>query len=133
MSQNDPIADMLTIIRNGLSARKESVKCPYSKLKEGILEVLKEEGYIKNFKVLDIDPPKRLLKIYLKYGPNGEEVIRKIAKVSKPGRRIYRKIQELPPVLNGLGIHVLSTPSGIISDRKAREQNVGGEVICEIW
>ena len=124
---------MLTIIRNGLRIKKESVKCFHSNTKEGILEVLKEEGYITNFKVLEPDPAKKMLKIYLKYGPKGEEIIRKILKVSKPGRRIYRKIKELPPVLNGLGIHVLSTSHGIISDRKAREQNIGGEVLCRIW
>ena len=133
MSQNDPIADMLTVIRNGLVPRKESVKCPFSQTKEGILEVFKEEGYIVNFKVLELDPPKKSIKIYLKYGPKGEKVITKIMRVSKPGRRIYRKIKELPPVLNGLGINVLSTPKGIISDRKARDENVGGEVLCKVW
>ena len=133
MSQNDPVADMLTVIRNGLVPRRETVKCPYSKIKEGILEVLKDEGYIANYKILELDPPKKLVKIYLKYGPNGEEVIRKITRVSKPGRRIFRKIKELPPVLNGLGINILSTPNGVISDRKAREGNVGGEVICKVW
>jgi small subunit ribosomal protein S8 len=133
MSQSDPIADMLTIIRNGLMIRKESVKCPHSKVKEGILEVMKREGYINNLKVLELDPPRKDIKIYLKYGPDDEDVITKISRVSKPGRRIYTNIKELPLVLNGLGINILSTPKGIVSDREARADNVGGEVLCKVW
>ena len=133
MVQTDPLADMLTIIRNGLMRSKESVICPYSKTKEGILAVLKEEGYIDNYKFFDEDAVQKKMKIYLKYGPRGERVIQRIERISKPGRRFYSKIGDLKPVLNGLGIDVISTSQGVLSDRQAREKNIGGEVLCRIW
>ena len=112
---------------------KHEVHVAEAAIKAGVNLVDINDEYESTFKMLELDPPKKSIKIYLKYGPKGEEVITKIIRVSKPGRRIYRAIKELPLVLNGLGINVLSTPKGIISDRKAREENVGGEVLCKVW
>jgi small subunit ribosomal protein S8 len=133
MVQTDPIADMLTVIRNGLMVRKETVECPYSTMKENILSVLKAEGFIVNFKVMEPGPAKKALKVYLKYGPKGQDIINRIERVSKPGRRIYSKIGDLGKVRSGLGVNILSTSKGVISDKDARAQNVGGEVICRVW
>ncbi len=127
----DPIADMLTRIRNALMARHKTVEMPSSREKEGIADVLKTEGYIEEFRVA-AQGPHRLLKLYLKYGPLGEEVIRRIERVSSPGRRIYRSVQDIPRVQNGLGIAVVSTSRGILSDRECRKLNVGGEVLCTV-
>ncbi len=128
----DPIADMLTRIRNAVRIERGSVEMPISKVKRGVAEVLKREGYIWDWAVLESDPV-RVLKLDLKYGPNGERVIRHIKRVSKPGRRVYSKARDLKPVLQGLGITVLSTSRGVVSDREARQKNLGGEVLCEIW
>lgn len=128
----DPISDMLTRIRNGLSARKKSVEVPSSKLKVEICKILKEEGYILNFKETD-DEKQGILTIDLKYLPSSKPCIDGIEKISRPGRRIYKGKDELEPVLNGLGIAVVSTSKGILSDREAREQNVGGEVLLKVW
>jgi small subunit ribosomal protein S8 len=133
MVMTDPIADMLTIIRNGLTMTKEAVTCPHSKMKEGVLNVLKTEGYIANFKVMDGPGVGKSIKVYLKYGPNGEKVINRLERISKPGRRMYSSIKDLAPVRQGMGICVLSTPKGVVSDREARAQNVGGEVLCRVW
>ena len=128
----DPIADMLTRIRNAVRIERGSVEMPVSKVKRGVAEVLKREGYIWDWAVLDANPV-GVLKLDLKYGPNGERVIRHIKRISKPGRRVYSKARDLKPVLQGLGITVLSTSRGVVSDREARQKNLGGEVLCEIW
>ncbi|MBI2826792.1 MAG: 30S ribosomal protein S8 [Planctomycetia bacterium] len=128
----DPIADMLTRIRNAVRVERSMVEMPLSKVKRGLAEVLKREGYIWDWEELDIQPSKQL-RLHLKYGPNGEMVIRHIKRVSKPGRRIYSGAGSLRPVLNGLGISIISTSRGVISDREARQRNLGGEVLCELW
>ncbi|MCA9186017.1 MAG: 30S ribosomal protein S8 [Pirellulaceae bacterium] len=128
----DPIADMLTRIRNAVRVERPSVEVPLSKVKRGVADVLKREGYIWDWEEVDTQPS-RTLRLELKYGPNGERVIRHIKRVSKPGRRIYRGARDLRPILQGLGISVLSTSRGVISDREARQRNLGGEVLCEIW
>lgn len=128
----DPIADMLTRIRNGVSVERPFVEVPASKVKRGLAEVLKREGYIWDWSEVEGEQANSL-RLDLKYGPNGERVIRKIRRVSKPGRRVYSRAKELAPVLNGLGISVVSTSSGVLSDREARQKNLGGEVLCEIW
>ena len=129
---SDPIADMLTRIRNGARVRKPRVTVPSSKLKVGIAEVLKAEGYINGFDVVE-DPTQGVLRIDLKYGPRGEDLIHEIKRVSKPGCRRYFKVQELPRVLDGLGIAIVSTSAGILSDRGCREKQVGGELICTVY
>lgn len=128
----DPIADMLTRIRNAVRIERPSVDMPLSKVKKGLAEVLKREGYIWDFEEVDGEAA-RQLKIHLKYGPNGERVIRHIKRISKPGRRIFRGADRLRPVLNGLGISIISTSRGVVSDREARQRRLGGEVLCEIW
>jgi small subunit ribosomal protein S8 len=128
----DPIADMLTRIRNAVRIERGAVEMPLSKVKRGVAEVLKREGYIWDFAEVDAAPVKQL-RIELKYGPNGERVIRHIKRVSKPGRRVYSKARDLRPILQGLGITVLSTSRGVVSDREARQKNLGGEVLCEVW
>lgn len=128
----DPIADMLTRIRNALMAGHPTVEMPASRLKEGIAEVLKREGYVEDWRAVG-DPPRRLLKVYLKYGHLGESVIREIDRVSKPGRRIYCSVRDLPYVHNGLGISVVSTSQGILSDRECRQLKMAGEVLCSVF
>lgn len=128
----DPIADMLTRIRNAVRIERPYVDMPTSNIRRGIAEALREEGYIWNFEEYDTVPA-RTLRLLLKYGPNGERVITKIDRVSKPGRREYSGYKDLKPVLNGMGIYVLSTPKGIMSDRKARSEKVGGEVLAMIY
>ena len=128
----DPIADMLTRIRNAVRIERPHVDLPLSKVKCGLAEVLKREGYIWDWEAVEAKPANRL-RIHLKYGPNGERVIRHIRRVSKPGRRVYSPAAKLRPVLNGLGISVISTSRGVISDREARQRKLGGEVLCEIW
>jgi len=128
----DPIADMLTRIRNAVRSGKSEVLVPSSKVKLGIVEVLKREGYIEGFEIVQ----RRVqndIRIRLKYGPTGERVITHIERVSKPGRRVYLGVKKLRPVLRGLGIAVVSTPKGVLSDREAREANVGGEALCRVW
>jgi small subunit ribosomal protein S8 len=128
----DPLADMLTRIRNAIRVEKPHIELPLSKVKIGVAEVLKREGYIWDWSQID-EKPAQLLRLELKYGPNGERVIRHIKRVSKPGRRIYSRARDLRPVLQGLGITVLSTSRGVLSDREARQRNLGGEVLCEVW
>jgi len=132
MSMSDPLADMLTRIRNGVAARFESVEMPLSKLKVGVAKVLKEEGYITDYQVID-DGVQGTLKVFLKYGPNDEQVITGIRRISKPGLRQYKKSSDIPKVMSGLGVGILSTSKGIITDREARRINVGGELLCEVW
>ena len=128
----DPIADMLTRIRNAVRIERPVVEMPHSKVKRGVAEVLKREGYIWDFEEVATAPANQL-KLHLKYGPNGERVIRHIRRVSKPGRRIYSGATQLRPVLNGMGISIISTSRGVISDREARQRKLGGEVLCELW
>lgn len=128
----DPIADMLTRIRNAIRIERAQVDMPCSRVKVGIAEVLRREGYIWDFEVLETEPQKTL-RINLKYGPNGERVVQQIDRVSRPGRRIYSQVQGMPSVREGMGIYVLTTSSGIVSDREARKQNIGGEVLCRVW
>jgi small subunit ribosomal protein S8 len=128
----DPIADMLTRIRNAVRIERSHVDMPLSKVKRGLAEVLKREGYIWDWEEIE-GQPSSLLRLHLKYGPNGERVIRQIRRISKPGRRIYSGAVRLKPVLGGLGICVISTSRGVISDREARQRKLGGEVLCEVW
>ena len=128
----DPIADMLTRIRNAVSVERPNVEMPISKVKSNLADVLKREGYIWDWKAEDGKPVGQL-QIDLKYGPSGEKVIRHVKRVSKPGCRVYSSARDLRPVLNGLGISIVSTSKGLLSDREARQQKVGGEILCEIW
>ncbi|TNE63341.1 MAG: 30S ribosomal protein S8 [Alphaproteobacteria bacterium] len=132
MSMTDPIGDMLTRIRNGLQARKTVVSTPASKTRERILDVLSREGYIRGYSRVDLDNNKSEITIELKYH-EGEPVIRTINRVSKPGRRVYSSVRDLPRVHNGLGISIVSTPKGVLSDAEARENNVGGEILCTVF
>ena len=132
MSMTDPLGDMLTRIRNGQRARKNRIVSPASKLRNNVLDVLKREGYIRDFSQRELRPGISEIEIQLKYH-DGEPVIREISRVSKPGRRIYSKIQDLQRVYNGLGIAILSTPRGVLSDNEARDQNVGGEILCQVF
>jgi len=128
----DPIADMLTRIRNAVRVERSHVDTPLSKVKRGLAEVLKREGYIWDWEEVQGQPASQL-RVHLKYGPNGERVIRRIRRVSKPGRRVYSGAAALKPVLGGLGICIISTSRGVISDREARQRKLGGEVLCEVW
>mgnify|MGYP001176488506 FL=1 len=132
MSMSDPLGDMLTRIRNGQSARKTVVSSPSSRFRTNVLEVLKREGYIRNYSSVDVRPGIKELKIELKYH-DGQPVISEIQRVSRPGRRVYYGIRDLPRVYNGLGIAILSTPRGVLSDSEARTANVGGEVLCHVF
>jgi len=128
----DPIADMLTRIRNANSTNKDIVNIPASKIKINIADILKEEGFISDYKIVD-SYPQNTLRVYLKYGDNYEKVISGIKRISKPGLRVYVKNDEVPKVLGGLGIAVISTSQGIITDKTARNNGVGGEVLCYVW
>jgi small subunit ribosomal protein S8 len=134
MYVNDPIADMLTRIRNANLAYHEMVDLPVSKIKVGIAKILKEEGYVRNFKVIN-DPKKPfpVLRLFLHYGPSRERVMQGIKRISKPGRRIYMGVGDLPKVMGGLGIAVVSTSRGLLTDADARKQGLGGEVLCFVW
>ena len=128
----DPIADMLTRIRNAIRVERPHVDVPASKVKRGLADVLKREGFIWDWQEVDAKPVSHL-RLELKYGPNGEHVIQDLRRVSKPGRRVYRSATDLRPVLNGLGICIISTSGGVISDREARQKNIGGEILCEVY
>jgi len=128
----DPIADLLTRMRNAISVEHPYVNVPYSKIKQRIVEVLQREGYVWDSEVID-GSPVSTLRINLKYGPNGEHLIRHIERVSKPGCRVYAGVRELKNVRQGTGISVLSTPSGVLSNREARREGVGGELLCQLW
>jgi small subunit ribosomal protein S8 len=129
---SDPLADMLTRIRNAGMVRHESVDVPMSNLKVGVVKVLRAEGYINDYQIIE-DNKQGTLRIALKYGPNNERVISGIRRISKPGLRKYVKADDIPKVLSGLGISILSTSKGIITDREARRLCVGGEILCEAW
>jgi small subunit ribosomal protein S8 len=128
---NDPISDMLTRIRNAIRIERPFVDVPSSQLRKNVADVLKREGYIWDYSEVEAEPAK-VLRIELKYGPNGEKIISSVKRVSKPGRRVYAKCGELKPVLNGLGISIVSTSRGVFSDREARQHKLGGEVLCEV-
>ncbi|HAR62694.1 MAG: 30S ribosomal protein S8 [Candidatus Margulisiibacteriota bacterium] len=132
MSLTDPIADMLTRVRNAIKERHESVEFPTSKIKLEIIKVLKEEGFIKKYEH-KVNDNKKFLKVILKYGPNNEKIIDGIDRISKPGKRVYVNKDDIPKVLNGLGISILSTNKGVMTGKNARIGNVGGELICKVW
>ena len=132
MNVTDPVADMLTRIRNANSAKHETVDIPSSNMKKAIAEILNEEGYIKAYQIID-DGKQGIIKITLKYGANKEKVLSGLKRISKPGLRVYASRDELPKVLKGLGIAIISTSKGIMTDKKARALNVGGEVLAFIW
>ena len=127
----DPLADMFTRIRNANTIGRRRVTMPASKIKVGVAEVLKNEGFIASYQVTE-GKPSSTLELQLKFGPDGEKVIRSIERVSKPGRRVYSGSKEIPSVLRGLGVYVLSTPKGVVSNRDARKMNVGGEILCKV-
>ena len=132
MGMTDPIADMIIRIRNSSQVRQDKVDIPASKLKGEVARVLKEEGFIKNYRLIE-DRKQGLLRIYLKYGPNREEVVNGLRRISKPGLRVYTKKGEIPKVLGGSGIAILSTSKGVMTDRQCRKEVVGGEVLCYVW
>ena len=132
MSMTDPLADMFTRIRNGSKAKFEKVDIPFSKLKREVAKILKEEGFIKNFKVVMDEDKHEKLRVFLKYDASRKEVIR-IRRISRPGRRTYVGKDRITSVMSGLGISILSTPKGILTDKSARKANVGGEVLCHVW
>ena len=132
MSMTDPLGDMLTRIRNALGRKKSKVSTPASKLRARVLDVMKSEGYIRDYAQVDFGNGKSEIEIELKYF-DGAPVIREISRVSKPGRRVYVSVKSIPNVASGLGISILSTPKGVMADHEAREQNVGGEILCRIF
>jgi small subunit ribosomal protein S8 len=132
MVMSDPVADMLTRIRNANIVRHETVEIPGSKMKKAIAEILKQEGFIRDAEYIE-DSKQGVIRIFLKYGPNNERVITGLKRISKPGLRVYAKSQEIPKVLGGLGIAILSTSKGIMTDKEARSAKSGGEVICYVW
>ncbi|MGB9886562.1 MAG: 30S ribosomal protein S8 [Moorellales bacterium] len=128
----DPIADFLTRIRNATTTRKETVEVPASKMKRALAEILKREGFIRDYEYLE-DGKQGVLRLYLKYGPNKEKVITGLKRISRPGLRVYARKDQLPRVLGGLGIAVISTSRGLMTDKEARKRGLGGEVVCYIW
>lgn len=133
MSMTDPIADLLTRIRNANQARKEHVDVPWSRTKEAIVRVAVEEGFLQSFSVVEEEAPKRTLRVVLRYDDNHRPVIKELKRISRPSLRVYVGAKEIKPMRGGLGIHILSTPSGVLVDREARKRNLGGELICTIW
>lgn len=133
MNVTDPIADFLTRIRNASMRHQEVVEIPSSKMKRSIADILKAEGFIKDYELLSSGPPPGTLRLYLKYGPGREKVIRGLRRISKPGRRVYAGKNELPRVLGGLGVAIISTSQGVMTDKQARAKGLGGEVICYVW
>jgi small subunit ribosomal protein S8 len=132
MSMTDPIADLLTRIRNAQIAKHDRLDVPASKLKLEVVKLLREEGFIKNFRELE-GVPVGTLRVFLRYTPDGVPAISHLERVSKPGRRVYRKADEIQPVRNGLGIGIVSTSQGLLTDTQARERRVGGELLCQVW
>ncbi|HEY2093218.1 MAG TPA: 30S ribosomal protein S8 [Thermoanaerobaculia bacterium] len=132
MSMTDPIADMLTRIRNGITSRHERIELPSSKLKIEVARILKSEGFISNYKVVE-EGPQPTLRVYLRYSKDGEPVIHGIERISRPGRRVYRAKDEIPSVLGGLGLAIVSTSQGVLSGSDAAKKGVGGEVLCQVW
>lgn len=133
MTMTDPIADLLARIRNAQVVKHDQLQLPASRVKMEICRILKEQGYIEDYELLSDDPVKSSMRIVLRYNDQGEPAIRKLRRVSKPGRRVYRGADDLKPVLNGIGVGIVSTSSGLLTDGEARESRVGGEVLCEVW
>ena len=133
MTMTDPVADLLSRIRTAYLAKHDRLDVPVSKLKLEVCRILKEQGYVESFELLDDDPVKKKVRIYLRYTPDGDPLIRRIKRVSKPGRRVYKGAEEIRPVLNGLGVGIISTSQGLLTDSEARQRRVGGEVLCEVW
>ena len=132
MATSDPIADMLTRIRNAASAKFNRVDIPGSRVKSEIAKLLKSEGYIRNYKFIK-DGKQGILRLYLKYGPNQQSVIFGLERVSKPSRRVYLKSKDIKPILSGMGVSLISTSKGMMTDKNARKENIGGEILCNIW
>lgn len=132
MSMTDPISDLLTRIRNAHLAKHDRLDVPTSKLKQELCRLLQDEGFIRNFRVVEAET-RNTLRIFLRYSPDGIPAINSLERVSKPGRRIYRRADDIQPVRNGMGVGILSTSQGLLSDRQARERRVGGELLCEVW
>lgn len=133
MTNTNPISDMFTRIKNAIKATHETVEIPASKLKLKIAEILKKEGYINSYEIVEISPTHKNLKISLKYGSRGEKLITGIKRISKPGLRVYTKAKYAPRVYDGLGISILTTKKGLLTDRESRKQKLGGEVLCQVW
>lgn len=133
MTMTDPVADLLSRIRTAYMAKHDRLDVPASKLKLEVCRILKEQGYVESVQELDGDQVKKQLRIYLRYTPDGEPLIRSIKRISKPGRRVYKGAEEIRPVLNGLGVGIISTSLGLLTDSQARQRRVGGEVLCEVW
>ena len=131
--QTDPIADFLTRLRNAAAAKHQRVDVPVSKLKTEIARILKEEGYISTYKLVDENKTRKVLRVFLKYTPDRRSVISGLRRISKPGARAYRGASEIRPVVGGLGISILTTPRGVMSGRTARKNKIGGEILCEVW
>ena len=129
----DPIADFLTRIRNANFKRKDRIDVPFSNIKLSIARIMKEEGFIANYKSLYNDNKRAMIRVFLKYTPEKEAVIKGLQRVSRPGRRIFRSYREIPKVRGNLGVVILSTPQGVITDAQAREKKVGGEILCQVW
>jgi small subunit ribosomal protein S8 len=129
----DPISDLLTRIRNAHLAKHDRLDVPVSRLKLEVCRLLKEEGFIKNYREVETTGPSGSVRIFLRYSPQGEPAINHVARISKPGRRIYRRAGEIQPVRNGLGVGIVSTSQGLLTDAQARERKVGGEILCELW
>jgi small subunit ribosomal protein S8 len=132
MSKSDPISDLLTRIRNANLIGQSQVDVPASRTKVGIVETLKRSGFVRDFRVIE-DGRQGTIRVYLKYGPDGEKIINELSRVSSPGRRVYLGAKELPRPLDGLGVAIVSTNKGVLSDSEARQQQLGGEVLCEVW
>jgi small subunit ribosomal protein S8 len=132
MSMSDPLADLLTRIRNANRANHEKVDIPASRLKQEVVRLIKEEGFIRSYKMME-ENKQGIIRVFLKYGPNRERIINNVERISKPGSRVYTPAEEIPRVLGGLGVAILSTSRGVMTDRQARRAHVGGEVLCYIW
>lgn len=133
MSMTDPISDLLTRIRNAHLAKHDRLDVPVSRLKLEVCRLLKEEGFIRNYREIEIEGPVNSVRIFLRYSNQGEPAINHVERVSKPGRRVYRRAGEIQPVRNGLGVGIVSTSQGLLTDTQARERKVGGEILCELW
>jgi small subunit ribosomal protein S8 len=129
----DPVADLLSRIRTAYLAKHDRLDVPVSKLKLEVCRILKEQGYVESYQVLEGDPVKKQVRIFLRYTPDGDPLIRSIKRISKPGRRVYKGAEEIRPVLNGLGVGIISTSQGLLTDAQARQRRVGGEVLCEVY
>ncbi len=133
MSMTDPISDLLTRIRNAHLAKHDRLDVPVSRLKLEVCRLLKEEGFIRNYREIEVEGPTNSVRIFLRYSAQGEPAINSVTRISKPGRRVYRRAGEIQPVRNGLGVGIVSTSQGLLTDIQARERKVGGEILCELW